>query len=38
MRRRRDGTKRPLPAGVLAFLKDAKNRGLAITSLDDGEA
>jgi hypothetical protein len=36
MGRRKNGTKRPLPAGVLAFLKDAKKRGLPITSLDDG--
>lgn len=36
MERRKNGTKRPLPAGVLAFLKDAKRRGLRITSPDDG--
>jgi hypothetical protein len=38
MRRRKNGTKRPLPAGVLAFLKAAKRRGLRVTSLDDQSA
>lgn len=35
MRRRRDGIKRPLPAGVVEFLKSAQKRGLKVTSLDN---
>jgi len=33
MRRRKLGIKRPLPAGVRAFLNDAKKAGYRITSL-----
>ncbi|MBX9778687.1 MAG: hypothetical protein K2Y71_30310 [Xanthobacteraceae bacterium] len=35
MKRRKDGIKRPLPAGVVEFLKSAQQRGLRVTSLDN---
>ena len=35
MRRRKSGTKRPLPPGVLEFLRDARKRGMKVTSIDD---
>jgi hypothetical protein len=38
MKRRKLGIKRPLPAGVRAFLNEAKKAGYHITSLDDDVA
>jgi hypothetical protein len=35
MRRRKLGIKRPLPAGVRAYLTDAKKAGYRIVSLDN---
>jgi hypothetical protein len=35
MQRRKSGNKRPLPPGVLAFLRDARKKGLKVTSIDD---
>ena len=34
MRRRKDGIKRPLPPGVIEFLRAARKRGQRVTSLD----
>jgi len=35
MNRRRLGTKRELPQGILDFLRDAKKSGHTITSIDE---
>jgi hypothetical protein len=35
MRRRKKGVKRPLPPGVLQFLRDARKKGMVVTSIDD---
>jgi hypothetical protein len=34
MQRRRAGTKRPLPRGVLEYLKEAQKKGLRVSSID----
>jgi Zn-dependent peptidase ImmA (M78 family) len=34
LKRRKDGTKKPLPASVEEYLRGAQKKGLRITSLD----